>query len=88
VTTRPRISSAPEFDELNADVSPNGRWVAYESSRRGTREVHVSPFPDASTGLTPISSGGGKWPLSARDGRTLFYGNGANQLVSVEVERR
>ena len=35
--------------ELNVEVSPNGRWIAYQSDRSGQYEIYVSPFPDAAS---------------------------------------
>jgi serine/threonine-protein kinase len=34
-----------EFTEDNGHVSPDGRWIAYESNESGAREVFVRPFP-------------------------------------------
>ena len=33
------------FNESNAQVSPDGRWLAYESNESGRNEVYVQPFP-------------------------------------------
>ena len=61
------------FDEANADLSPDGRWLAYESNESGLYEVYVRTFPDVNGGRWQISTGGGTRPLWARDGRELFY---------------
>jgi serine/threonine-protein kinase len=60
--------------EGNAEVSPDGHWIAYDSDESGQFEVYVRPYPGAYGGSRwPISSGGGKQPLWSRDGRELFY---------------
>jgi len=60
--------------EGEADVSPDGRWIAYESDESGQFEIYVRPYPAAYGGSRwPISDGGGKTPLWSRDGRELFY---------------
>jgi serine/threonine-protein kinase len=59
--------------EGNAVISPDGRWLAYESSETGEKAIWVRPFPDVSKGRTLISTAGGVSPVWARDGRTLFY---------------
>ena len=41
---------ATPFNELNADISPDGRYVAYESDESGRFEVYVRPFPATSGG--------------------------------------
>jgi Tol biopolymer transport system component/tRNA A-37 threonylcarbamoyl transferase component Bud32 len=62
-----------EFSEAHADISPNGRWIAYESDESGRNEVYVRPFPEVNTGRWQISTEGGTRPLWARNGRELFY---------------
>jgi Tol biopolymer transport system component/DNA-binding winged helix-turn-helix (wHTH) protein len=57
--------SAPAF-------SFDGRWMAYCSNESGQLEVYVVPFPGPG-GKTPISIGGGKFPIWSRNGRELFF---------------
>ena len=74
-----------EFDETRADVSPDGRWIAYESNRSGQDAVYVERFPEFGD-RHPISRGGGQQPVWSPDGRKLFYlGAGANRLMAVPV---
>ena len=61
------------FNELNGEISPDGRWVAYQSNESGQDEIYVRPFPDADRGRWQISTGGGTRPLWARSGKELFY---------------
>ncbi|HJZ76691.1 MAG TPA: protein kinase [Vicinamibacterales bacterium] len=70
---RPRPLVQTPFNELNAEVSPDGRWLAYQSNESGLDEVYVRPFPDVDAGKWPVSTGGGSQPLWARNGRELFY---------------
>jgi len=74
------------FNEPNGDISPNGRWVAYESYESGQAEVYVQPFPDVTAGRWQISSGGGRMPVWARDSRELFYVAPDDVLMGVQVE--
>ena len=76
---------ATDFSEYSPALSPNGRWLAYVSNRSGENEIYVSPFPDAGSGQVPVSTDGGTEPLWAHSGRELFYRNGANELVAVQV---
>jgi serine/threonine-protein kinase len=64
---------AGKFNEVNAEVSPDGRWLAYESDESGRQEVYVRPFPDLESGRWQVSRGGGTRPVWARDGAELFY---------------
>ena len=68
-------------------ISPNGRWIAYQSSEGSTRdEIHVRPFPDTDAGHWQISSGGGTQVMWSRSGRELFYHVDAPaRLMRVEV---
>jgi serine/threonine-protein kinase len=67
------------FDELMPRLSPDGRWLAYQSNESGQYEIYVRPFPQGGGRIT-ISNGGGTEPLWSRDGR-LFYRHG-RELVA------
>ena len=76
---------ATEFVEVNADLSPDGRWMAYESDQSGQREIYVRPFPNVEDGQWQISTSGGARPLWALGGSELFYRRGA-ALMAVPVQ--
>ena len=61
------------FNETHAQISPDGKWVAYtDDSKDGRNEVYVQPFP--SGGATyQISTSGGDWPRWGRDSKELFF---------------
>jgi serine/threonine-protein kinase len=71
--------------EANPALSPDGRWLAYESDESGTSEVYVRPFPDVASGRWQVSLSGGSAPRWAHSGRELFYVNGRQEMVSTEV---
>ncbi|MGH7503444.1 MAG: protein kinase domain-containing protein [Longimicrobiales bacterium] len=71
---------ATRFDELMPRLSPDGRWLAYQSDESGQYEIYVRPFP-AGGGRITISNGGGSEPLWSRDGR-LFYRKG-QELIAI-----
>jgi hypothetical protein len=70
--SRPLVAD-PKFSEVNGEVSPDGRWIAYESDESGGIEVFVRPFPGVDRGRWQVSSGGGHSPLWARSGRELYF---------------
>lgn len=75
-------------NELTAHVSPDGRWIAYDSDESGQFEVYVRSYPDTyGGGRWQISSGGGRQPLWSPDGAELFYRdfNGAMMAASVTL---
>src|SRR5207245_10705019 len=63
-----------------------GRWVAYESSESGSREIYVRPFPMVDAGHWQVSTSGGTRPVWAHSGRELFYqANGALWAVTAQT---
>ena len=62
-----------EFGESNAEISPDGRWLAYQANASRQDEVYVQPFPLVDRGRWKISTAGGTEPLWSPDGRELFY---------------
>jgi serine/threonine-protein kinase len=84
--TDPLIQTA--FLKNDPSVSSDGRWLAYESNESGRLEVYVRPFPSVNEGRWQVSMGGGRQPQWSRDGRELFYLDGAGFLTSVPVETR
>ena len=77
---------ATEFSERNGELSPDGRWLAYDSNSSGQSEIYVRPFPNVEDGQWLISSGGGTRPLWARDGQELFYLAPGARLMAVGVQ--
>lgn len=59
-------------NELNAEISPDGRWLAYKSNRSGRDEIYVRPFPDVDEGLWQVSTDGGEQPLGTRRGGAVL----------------
>jgi serine/threonine-protein kinase len=79
---------ATRFNESNGVVSPDGRWLAYQSDESGPTEIYVSPFPNVGLGKRPVSNGGGSRPLWSKDGRELFYfapAAGVGTIMAVPV---
>jgi Tol biopolymer transport system component len=58
--------------ERDAQVSPDGRWVAYQSIESGGWEIYVQPFPGPGAKVR-ISTQGGTRPRWSRTGRELLY---------------
>lgn len=75
------------FFERNGEISPDGRWLAYESNESRQFEIYVRPFPNVSGGRWQISTGGGRQPVWARSGQEVFYLAPTGALMSVRVQR-
>jgi len=67
--------------EVDARLSPDGRWLAYASDESGRYEVYVQSF-SGSGGKWQISSNGGREPVWAHNGRELFYRNEGKMLAA------
>jgi len=71
------------FVKVGAQVSPDGRWIAYGSNESGRMEVYVYGFAGQG-GRVQISTEGGSEPRWAPDGRTLYYRD-ADRMLAVPV---
>jgi Tol biopolymer transport system component/tRNA A-37 threonylcarbamoyl transferase component Bud32 len=69
---KPVAAVQTPFAESGGQLSPDGRWIAYESTESGTFEVYVQSFPAAGN-KWKISSNGGYRPQWRRNGKELFY---------------
>jgi len=68
------------FSQGAAQLSPDGRWVAYVSNEFGRYEIYVRSFANAQV-KWQISDGGGVEPVWARNGQELFYRAGDRSLA-------
>jgi serine/threonine-protein kinase len=41
--------------EVNGEISPDGRWIAYQSNESGKDEIYVRPFPAVDAGKWQVS---------------------------------
>jgi serine/threonine-protein kinase len=82
-------SRAPLFEESNhvqnPALSPDGRWIAYESLETGQSEIWVRPFPDVNSGRWQLSTNGGERPKWTRGGQSLVFQE-SGVLIQVDVE--
>ncbi len=69
----------------HARVSPNGRWLAHDSTEAGITQVFVTAFPVPGERWL-ISTGGGSDPQWRGDGRELYYVAPDETLMAVSVE--
>ena len=80
---RPLLHGA--YIERNAAVSPDGRFVAYETNAEGVFQIKVRPFPDVDSGQWSVSSQEGFQPAWALDGSALFYRAADGAVMRVPV---
>jgi eukaryotic-like serine/threonine-protein kinase len=58
--------------EALPQVSPDGKWLAYQSNETARVEVYVKAFPEG-PGKWQVSTDGGVWPRWRGDGRELYF---------------
>jgi serine/threonine protein kinase/outer membrane protein assembly factor BamB len=73
-----------EFIIDESQVSPDGRWIAFNSDETGAWEVYVARFPDF-TSRRRVSSSGGVQPKWRGDGKELFYLAMDSSMMSVSL---
>jgi hypothetical protein len=81
---RPTPYLATPANEAQAQISPDGRWVAYTSNESGRDEVYVQSFPQPGR-KRQISVDGGAMPRWRRSGGELFFLATGQTLTSVRV---
>ncbi|MEO8380971.1 MAG: protein kinase, partial [Acidobacteriota bacterium] len=59
-------------NEIHGRLSPDGKWLAYESDDGGRAEIYVTNFPEA-TARWQVSTEGGRTPYWSSDGRTILF---------------
>jgi serine/threonine-protein kinase len=86
----PHVESLVEtpFEERGGIVSPDGRWLAFESNNSGRFEIYVRPFPNVADGQWQVSNAGGVQPLWSPSGRELFFVATDGALMTVAIESR
>ena len=74
------------FRDTDAQFSPDGRWIAYQTNESKRSEVYVQTFP-VSGGRWQVSTSGGHHPQWRSDGKELFYCSTDGKLMAVDVKR-
>jgi Tol biopolymer transport system component len=72
------------FQEQMGELSPDGRWIAYQTNESGRYEVYVQSFPQAGA-RTQVSTGGGSQPRWRPDGAELFYMGLDSRLMAATI---
>ena len=80
---RPFLPS--DFYQGRFKVSPDGRWIAYQSTESGKHEIYLRSFPTLDQ-KRQVSNGSGRQPLWRKDGKELFYLTLDGKLMTVDVQ--
>ena len=79
----PQLKLRTESREHFSAFSPDGRWMAYTSSREGRSQVYVRPYPAMDRPI-PISYDLGEEPIWSPNGDELFY-RSVNRWMVVSI---
>jgi eukaryotic-like serine/threonine-protein kinase len=82
----PTVFLASRHQEAGAVISPDGKWVAYESDESGQRAIYVQSFPVPGN-KQAVSDGRGTHPVWSPDGTVLYYLGGEDFLIAARVTR-
>jgi len=66
-------------------LSPDGRWLVYDTDESGRSEVYVVSFPEGQ-GRVQISNAGGTNAKWSRNGREILYTAFDGRVTSVEID--
>ena len=75
------------FDETQAAVSPDSRWLAYTSDESGDWEVYVQSFPEPGR-KQRVSVEGGAQPRWRADGGDVLFLAPDGRLMTARVANR
>jgi eukaryotic-like serine/threonine-protein kinase len=74
-----------EFNEGEARISPDGKWMSYTSDESGRPEIYVQSFPSPGNKIQ-ISTTGGTTARWRKDGKELFYVSPDKKIMSVTID--
>jgi dipeptidyl aminopeptidase/acylaminoacyl peptidase len=72
------------LDQMHANFSPDGRFIAYTSNESGRHDVYIETLPQSDR-KWPISINGGYEPRWRSDGREIYYLSLDRTLMAVPV---
>jgi Tol biopolymer transport system component/tRNA A-37 threonylcarbamoyl transferase component Bud32 len=85
---RPLVTGAGQ--QLQPQLSPDGRWLAYADAQSSEAiDVYVRPFPEVDRGRWQVSLDGGVIPRWSPSGKELFFrrpGSGAITVARLRTE--
>jgi dipeptidyl aminopeptidase/acylaminoacyl peptidase len=84
-STNPIPLLKTRFTDMAGTVSPDGRFLAYQSNESGRNQVYVQEFPTPRS-KWQVSSEGGVEPFWRRDGRELYFRAPDLSIMAVPVQ--
>ncbi|MDA2938425.1 hypothetical protein MYX75_09205, partial [Acidobacteria bacterium AH-259-A15] len=84
---KPQLLIDTPYVEDESHVSPDGRWIAFNSNESEKWEVYVASFPGF-TEKRQVSNAGGVQPLWRKDGQELFYLTLDGKIMAMETRTK
>jgi hypothetical protein len=81
------VAQSPRFLQGDAALSPDGKWLAYDTDETGRLEVYLIPFRHDG-GKWQLSTSGGGCSRWRADGKELFYMSLDNKVMSVDISEQ
>ena len=81
---RPELFFKGDFNAEGAQLSRDGRFVAYLSQETGQREIYIRRYPEAN-GQVTVSVGGGREPVWAANGELFYRSLTGEHMFAVSV---
>lgn len=82
--TKKIIIKKSNNNDYNGIISPNNKYLVYQTNETGTFEIFVTTFPNLN-GKWQVSRNGGSYPIWTKNGNELIYTTPTNKLLSVPV---
>ena len=79
------VAATPNTFRASPRLSPDGRWLTYDSNESGSIQTYVTAFKGGS-GKWQVSTNTAQNPAWSHDGKELYYVDGANSIYAVPVK--
>ncbi len=83
----PIIIAGTDFSEMNAEFSPDGKWIVFSSNETGRSEVYALAS-DLKSPKVQISTSGGVMPHWTKFGKNIMYVDPDQNLFEVPVSMK
>lgn len=84
----PQPFASTPFDETSAALSPDGRWISYESNELdGVFQIYVRSFPDGGHKVR-VSASGARWPAWDSRGTLHYWQTTDDTLQAVHTQQK
>jgi Tol biopolymer transport system component len=80
----PRLLHGSAESDVFANLSPDGRWLAFATQESGQSQVYVVPWP-AMSPFTQVSTTSGTWSAWTKDGAELVFQEMTGRLMAAPM---